>query len=129
MLPHEVRLENNLDGVSDSTLYIHALFLVSNLISHVAVADINTISTDERMLNAFIMWLFTFFYAFLFANIASIVRDLLGTNFLTFHEKYNTVRSMLPKDKMPKEVMKKISKYYDFKWATSQGYDEVTEIF
>lgn len=119
LLPEEVRLENNLDGVSNQTLYIHALFMVSNLISHVAIADINTVSTDERILNSFMMWCFTFFYAFLFANIASIVRDLLGKNFLYFHEMYNNVTSMVGQQKLPPAVLKKISEYYDFKWASS----------
>lgn len=117
---HEgVRLENNMNGVSSFTIYIHALFMVSNMISHVSVGDINTVSTDERLLNAFLMWSFTFFYALLFANIASIVSDLLGKNFLIFHEKYHNAMSMIPKDKMPADVMLKIDKYYNFKWASS----------
>ena len=99
------------------------------MISHVAIEDVNTVSTDERILNSFMMWCFTFFYAFLFANIASIVADMLGRNFLIFHERYNNIMSMLPKDKIPAQLLLKISQYYDFKWATAQGFDERQHIF
>lgn len=100
-LPEGVRKENNLDGVSDLSLYIHALYLTTNTISHVAIGDLTTISTDERLFNAFLVWCFTFFYALLFANIASIVSEFLGNNFLTFHKKFHDVMSMIPKEKLP----------------------------
>ena len=72
-LAEGVRKENNLDGVDSHTLYIHAIYFVTNTISHVAIGDLTTVSLDERLLNTFIIWCFTFFYAFSFANISSIV--------------------------------------------------------
>lgn len=123
-----VRLENNLDDLSPSTLYIHAIYLVTNTISHVAVGDISSVSQDEKLLTSFCIWLFTFFYAFCFANIASVVQDFIGSNFLSFHEKYHNVMSMIPKEKIPDSVLHKISIYYDYLWAKSQGFNEETEI-
>jgi len=90
-LPNNVRTENDLKGISNQSLYIHAIYFVTNTISHVAIGDITTVSTNERALNTFIVWNLTFFYAFCFANIASIVGDFLGNNFLTFHEKFSNV--------------------------------------
>lgn len=100
-----VRKENNLNGVSSTSLYIHALYFVTNTISHVAIGDLTTVSTDERALNAFLVWNLTFFYAFCFANIASIVGDFLGNNFLTFHEKFSNVMAMIPHEKIPKKII------------------------
>jgi hypothetical protein len=100
-LPEGVRKENNLDGITSYDLYIHALYFTTNTISHVAIGDLTTVSTDERVLNAFLIWCFTFFYAFLFANVSSVVSDFLGSNFLSFHEKFHNVMSLIPKDKIP----------------------------
>ena len=43
--PDGVRQENNLDGVSNQSLYISALYFITNTISHVAIGDITTVST------------------------------------------------------------------------------------
>ena len=118
-LTEGVRTVNNLDDVSGSTLYIHAIYFTANTISHVAIGDITTVSTDERVLNTFIIWCFTFFYAFLFANISSIVSDFLGNSFLDFHEKFHNVMCMIPKDRIPVHTLSKISDYYDYIWAVS----------
>lgn len=79
-------LQTDIDQISWSTLYIHAIYFAANTISHVAIGDLTSVSTDERTLNAFMIWILTFFYAFLFANIASIFIE--GNNFLFFNEKY-----------------------------------------
>ena len=112
-------MDNNLDGVSNNSLYIHALYFITNTISHVAIGDLTTVSTEERALNAFLIWNFTFFYAFCFANISSIVSDFLGTNFLDFHEKYSNVMNKISKEKIPSVVMDKVSNYYDYIWEHS----------
>eukprot|EP00347_Sterkiella_histriomuscorum_P000063 403377328 len=127
-LPNGVRTENNLDGISNNSIYIHALYLVTNTISHVAIGDLTSISTKERALNSFVIWFFTFFYAFCFANIASIVGDFLGNNFLKFHEKFSSVMNMIPQDRMPRSILGKVNNYYNYLWAHSQGNDEQSEI-
>ena len=118
-IPGGVRLVDNLDDVTYESLYIHALYFACNTISHVAIGDLTSVSTQERILNAFIIWILVFYYAFSFANIASIVGDFLGTNFLTFHERYTAVKSMINQHKIPPSVQGKIDNYYDFLWITT----------
>ena len=115
-----------MDGISSQTLYIHAIYFAANTISHVAIGDLTSVNTNERILNAFIIWNITFFYAFLFANIASVLTE--NNNFLTFHEKYQHVMNSLPTEKIPTHLMQKINNYYEYLWATSQGFDEEKDI-
>lgn len=113
------RTENNLDDISNESIYIHAIYFVTNTISHVAIGDLTSVTTEERILNCFIIWNTTFFYAFCFANISSIVSDFLGNNFLLFHEKFSNVRSFISKKKTPEVVIEKVNSYYDYLWIHS----------
>ena len=76
-------VQTDIDSVDANTLYIHAIYFAANTISHVAIGDLTPVTTSERALNAFIIWLLTFFYAMLFANIGSVFKQ--GNNFLSFH--------------------------------------------
>jgi Ion transport protein len=82
-LPSDVPKQTNIDTVDFSTLYIHAIYFSANTISHVAIGDLTSVSTNERALNAFIIWCLTFFYALLFANISSVFSG--SNNFLSFN--------------------------------------------
>lgn len=81
---------------------------------------------DERMLNVFIIWCFTFFYSLLFANISSIFNE--GNNFLSFHQKYQYVMNTIPKEKMGTSVMQQINSYYEYLWSVAQGFDEERDV-
>ena len=64
------------DDMSSSSIYVHAFYFVVNTISHVAIGDITSVTTDERILNAFLILIGTFIYSFLFGNITAIVSSL-----------------------------------------------------
>lgn len=113
------RTENNLDDITDQSIYLHALYYITNTISHVAIGDLTPVSTEERLLGSFIIWNLTFFYAFSFANISSIVSDFLGNNYLIFHERFSNVRSFISKEKTPASTIEKINNYYDYIWIHS----------
>lgn len=85
-LPKGVSKQTSSEGLSWQTLYIHAIYFTSNTISHVAIGDVTSVTLEERLLNAFMIWIFTFFYAMLFANISSIFTH--GNSFLDFNERY-----------------------------------------
>ena len=87
-------LQTDIDSVSLYTQYNHALYFAANTISHVAIGDLATVSTYERALIAVMIIILNFFYAFLFANIASIFID--DKNFLIFHERYQHVIQSIP---------------------------------
>jgi hypothetical protein len=81
--------------VSNTTIYIHALYFCVGSISQVAIGDITAISVDERVLNGLFILFGTFLYAFLFGNIASIVSEMATDIFGNFHEEYQEVVSAL----------------------------------
>jgi hypothetical protein len=97
--------------------------------SHVTLGDLTPINIEEKAMISFITLNMTFFYAFCFANIASIVSDFLGNHYLQFHEKFSNVKAMIPKKKTPQAVISKVNSYYDFIWIHSHGFNEVEEIF
>lgn len=125
-LPANITRATSMEGVSQSTMYIHALYFAANTISHVAVGDLTSVSTNERILNAFLIWCMTFFYALLFANISSVFNE--GNNFLDFNSKYQYVMHTIPKDKLSQSLNRRINTYYEYLWSVSQGYDEEKEI-
>lgn len=53
--PTGIRLENNFNGLPDSTIYVHALEFTVNTVSHLAIGEITTINYQERIYNAFII--------------------------------------------------------------------------
>ena len=67
---------NVFSDMSDMSIYIHAIYFVVNTISHVAIGDITSVTTYERVFNAFLILLGTFIYSFLFGNITAIVSSL-----------------------------------------------------
>ena len=96
-----VRLVNNLDDVSYASLYIHALYFSVNTISHCTIGDVSPVTTSERALGSFMIWLLCFFYAFCFANIEQIVGYFLGENFLMFLHKFSSVKAKINNQKLP----------------------------
>ena len=64
---------------------MHYIFS-ANTISHVAIGDLTSVTIEERVLNVFLIWILTFFYALLFANISSVFNH--DNSFLNFNEKY-----------------------------------------
>jgi len=53
--PTGMRPENNFDGLSDTTIYVHALEFTVNTVSHLAIGEITTINYQERIYNAFVI--------------------------------------------------------------------------
>lgn len=102
-----MRTEEGFEGLSDSSIYIHALNFTVNTVSHVAVGEITTISYEERIYNAFVILCGTFIYAFLFGNVASIMADFAPQMFyFKFHKEYEEVMSSLNKESVPPELIK-----------------------
>ena len=71
--------------MSDLSVYVHAIYFVVNTISHVAIGDITSVTTNERAFNAFLILLGTFIYSFLFGNITAIVSSLAPSQNMEFY--------------------------------------------
>jgi hypothetical protein len=68
------RTDDSID-LSDSTIYIHAIYWSIVTFSHIGVGDVTAITPAERGFNCFVILLFTFGYAILFGNMASLVAE------------------------------------------------------
>ena len=78
-VPQEKGIRENSSVWEDMTamsIYVHGFYFVVNTISHVAIGDITSVTTSERMFNAFEILCGTFIYSFLFGNITAIVSSL-----------------------------------------------------
>jgi hypothetical protein len=49
------RTKNDFSGLSDSSIYIHALNFIANTMSHLAIGEISMVNASERIYNAFII--------------------------------------------------------------------------
>ena len=83
------------------SVYIHAIYFVVNTISHVAIGDITSVTTNERVFNAFLILLGTFIYSFLFGNITAIVSSLAPSQNMEFYRQYNYVMNKLKNGRTP----------------------------
>ena len=77
--------------MSSFSIYVHSFYFVVNTVSHVAIGDITSVTTEERALNAFIILCGTFIYSFLFGNITAIVSSLAPSQHSAFYQKFNRV--------------------------------------
>lgn len=117
-----MRTEPGLDGLTNSSIYIHSLFFVVNTISHVAVGDVSMVSAKERTYNAFVIFLGTFIYAFLFGNIASIMADFSPHMFyFKYHKEYEEVMNSCSRECVPPALFTKIKDYFEYVWTSSKG--------
>ena len=73
------------NDMSSGSIYIHAIYFVVNTISHVAIGEITSVTTDERVFNAFLILMGTFIYSFLFGNITAIVSSLAPSQNMEFY--------------------------------------------
>ncbi|CAI2367548.1 unnamed protein product [Moneuplotes crassus] len=123
--PEGMRLENSFDGLSDTTIYVHALEFTVNTVSHLAIGEITTINYRERIYNAFVILCGTFIYAFLFGNIASIMTEFASQMpFFKLHKQFEDVMNSLNKEAVPMPLISKIKDYYDYIWANSGGVSQ-----
>jgi nitrate/nitrite transporter NarK len=75
--PQEFGMRENptMDDVTSLTIYLHAIWFVTNTASHIAVGDVSAVTSIERIYVSVFIWIASFLYAFLFGNIVSIVSD------------------------------------------------------
>ena len=115
--------------MSVSSVYIHAIYFVVNTISHVAIGDITSVTTNERIFNAFLILLGTFIYSFLFGNITAIVSSLAPSQNMEFYRQYNYVMNKLKNGRTPFKTLVDVNNYFDYQWSLNKGLniDKVME--
>ena len=103
------------------SIYIHGFYFVVNTISHVAIGDITSVTTSERVFNAFLILCGTFIYSFLFGNITAIVSSLAPSQHMAFYRKYNKVMSKIKNGKTPQKTLLDVNLYFDYQWSVYKG--------
>lgn len=73
---------------TDKSLYIHAIYWSIVTFSHIGVGDITAITIAERAFNCFVILIYTFAYAILFGNMASLVSGLANNAKSQMYKKY-----------------------------------------
>jgi hypothetical protein len=73
------------------------------------------------------VWFGSFFYAYLFANVAQTLGSIFSNDFIKFHQNFNKVMDTLPQTKMPKSIKEKTSNYYDYLWTSTHFSSDVKE--
>ena len=97
------------------SVYIHSIYFVVNTISHVAIGDITSVTTNERIFNAFHILMGTFIYSFLFGNITAIVSSLAPSQNMEFYRKYNFVMGKLKQSgRTPLKTIVDVNQYFDY---------------
>lgn len=80
------------------TLYIQALYLAANALTHGTIGDLKDIYFGSKAWSFILIWCITFCYMLLFACISSIFRG--GEAFLEFFQRYKSVTNSIPYDKL-----------------------------
>lgn len=118
----DIRTEKSVfTDMSSLSIYTHAIYFVVNTISHVAIGDITSVTTNERIFNAFLILMGTFIYSFLFGNITAIVSSLAPSQNMEFYSQYNFVMNKLKNGRTPLKTIHDVNQYFDYQWSLYKG--------
>ncbi len=94
------------------------------MMSHISKGDITGITVRERASLIVIMIIYFYLFALIFGDIVAIVTELIPINFISLNDKYHKVMHRINKSKLKKDVVGKITEYYDSIWYTTRGIQE-----
>jgi hypothetical protein len=110
-------------NLSQDTIYIHAIYWSVVTFSHIGLGDITAITVPERAFNCFVILIYTFAYAILFGNMASLVTDLSANFKQSVFNKRNFVMNFLGKNKID-HFRENVDEFYNYIWKNDTGVDE-----
>jgi hypothetical protein len=97
--PHGTRTDESID-LSYSTIYVHAIYWSIVTFSHIGIGDVTAITVSERLYNCLVTLIYTFAYAVLFGNIASMVNDIATQVKSKLHKHHAFVIDLLNKKRL-----------------------------
>ena len=75
--PNLFRTDPNIrDDITKPQLYLHSLYFIVATFSEVAVADITCTNIQEFWVCSLFLWISSFIYILLFANVASLIANM-----------------------------------------------------
>jgi hypothetical protein len=122
--PNPIRLTPNVyDDLTPLQLFNYALYFQVNTLSNLTVGDISPVTFQEKFLCAFNIWVGTFLYNFLYANIAAVVQFLVSSNHIDFFAKYNNTLEKIKNGKVADKVINNVRIFFDYIWFRHRGVD------
>jgi hypothetical protein len=83
--------------LSNDTIYIHGIYWSIVTFSHIGLGDISAVTVPERAFNCCVILIYTFAYAILFGNMASLVSKLGSSLHTTLYKNYYYIMVFLQK--------------------------------
>lgn len=118
------RTGNDMGNVTNSDIYVAAIYYMYNTISHVSIGDICAVNINERILSVIYIAVVIFVYVFIFANITSMITDLARTPHASLDSRYQKIMDLIKSDQLPIGLVNRINEYFNFLWLGSKGMDE-----
>ncbi len=118
------RSGNDMSGVSNFDIYCHALYFAYITFTHISIGDICAVNLHERILICVYVAFSIHVYAFLFANITSMVTDLSRGLLSNLQSRYELALKCTKADSLPPDLLSRIKAYFDFLWVDTRGIDD-----
>ena len=118
------RTGNDMTGVSNWDIYCHALYFAYIIFTHISIGDICAVNLNERIVMCVYIVFSIHFYAFLFANITSMVTDLARGLLSNLETRYEMALKCTKAETLPADLVSRIKAYFDFLWVDTRGIDD-----
>ncbi|MCK5686668.1 ion transporter [bacterium] len=106
-----------------ATQYLRSLYWVITTMTTVGYGDITPTLNIEYILAILIMLIGASIYAFMIANIASLVSNLDSGKAYLFN-RIESLSQYLRSRKVPNETIKTVRNYYEYQWHKQKGVNE-----
>ena len=116
-------VRSEIENASPAKQYILSLYWAFTTMTTIGYGDITPKRTIEYIATIIIMLLGASIYAFIIGNIASLISEL-DTAKLNYRNKTEALIQYLRYQQVPKELVSKISNYYEYLWARDRGFNE-----
>ena len=118
------RKGDDMNGVSNIDIYVHAIYFSYILLTHITIGDICAVNMNERILICFLIFLCYYVYTFLFVNITSMVTDLFGGLLSSFQQSYEETLQTIKADSLPPSLTTRIKQYFKYLWLNTGGLND-----
>jgi hypothetical protein len=115
--------EDSAMEISKQSLYIHAIYWSIVTFSHIGVGDITAITVPERAFNCAAILIYTFAYAILFGNMASLVSGLANNDKSKMYKQYQFVMNIITKKRLT-TFKTSIEEFFNYIWSVDMGLSQ-----
>ncbi len=118
------RSGDDMTGVTNYDIYCHALYFAYIIFTHISIGDMCAVNINERVVMCVYIGLSIHIYAFLFANITSMVTDLSRGLLSSLQTRYEAALRCTKAETLPPDLVNRIKAYFDFLWVDTRGIDD-----